>query len=117
MDNNSYKILKYIGKHDSHKQYDLIITKYRTMRVPTVSDALYCLNTNHFIEIHYLDVSANGDLINPSTVVIKSKGKEYIEQHKAKRFSDKFARAMAIIAALISIASLIIYSKIGSLKR
>lgn len=107
MDKNAYKILDYVAKYDTIKPYNKTISKFKKHQNPSAENSVFMLSTDRMITVDY-SYDKNNNPVDPITLTITPKGKEYIEHCKSQKFADKFARIIPIIAILISLLSLIV---------
>jgi hypothetical protein len=105
---NSLKVLRYINKRSGHVSYEKVFTKFSKQVNPPISDTVNWLKHHKFIYIEYSDRDSYGGLINPSAIVITIEGKDMVEERLSRNSSDIFARTIAIIALLLSFASIVV---------
>lgn len=100
MNKVTYKVLLFINSGKGTKSYNVVMSKFKKQLIPSIDDSIHMLITDRMIGINYAGVNEMGCLINPSSITITAKGKEFIENQS----SQKFRFWLPII---ISIAALI----------
>ena len=108
MDRNSYRVLKYINKCDGSVLYQKVSDKFSKHVNPSIEDTIHWLHCQKFIDIGYSYENDIGDLMIPDKILSTIEGKNVVEERLSRNNSDMFARATAILAILLSIASIII---------
>ncbi|PNT91264.1 hypothetical protein [Clostridium thermosuccinogenes] len=109
MDKNTYKVLKYLDKHSGRVLYSGLKSKFGHLKNPSLAEIEHWLFVNRFAHLDdYTETNEYGDLLNPQAIVLTIKGKQEFEKYSSQNNADRFARITAIIALLISLASLIV---------
>lgn len=105
MDKSSYKVLRYIDRHPNILEPKLF-EKFSKLSHPSIAMIVGRLNSDEYIYMRIVNdkVSKSTDTLISITIA----GKEALENYSPKRFSDKFARIMSVIAVVIALASLLI---------
>lgn len=108
MDKNTCKVLEYIGRSNNTISYDQVISKFRGLMVPTIEDCIFSLKADNMIDIGYSNIDENNNPINPATIIITAKGKEFIEKSKSEKHDKRFSKITIIITILLTVVSIII---------
>lgn len=109
MDTNTFNVLLYLDKHSGRVPYSKFKDKFRHLKNPTLEEIERWLFINKFAYLcDYTEVNNLGDPLNPQTIALTIKGKQELEKYLYQRRGDLFARVLAIIALLISLASLLL---------
>ena len=105
---NSFKVLKYISSGTGSVPYEKAITKFSKQINPPISETINWLNCQDLINIEHSGTNENGFETHPYALTMTMEGKNTVEERLSRNNSDTFARATAIVAILLSLASIVI---------